>query len=177
MLVCTVPVGKGRRFAAHLPPPLEAVLGGWEVGALTIWQSGIPFTVTSGRLTSGVDVTTWANYIGDRNTGAVERRGDGVVWFGPDTMARFSFPRAGEIGTSGRNGFRGPRLFNMDTSLVKSFRITERQRIALRGELYNTFNNVNFAFPQANLSLPGFGRISAQDGTARAAQIALRYEF
>jgi hypothetical protein len=68
-------------------------------------------------------------------------------------------------------------MFNIDTSLVKSFRITERQRIALRGEMYNTFNNVNFAPPQPNLSLPGFGRISAQDGSARTVQIALRYEF
>jgi hypothetical protein len=177
MLVYTLPIGRGRRFAAHLPSPVEAVLGGWEVGALTIWQSGVPFTATSGRLTSGVDVITWANYSGDRSTGAVERRGDGVVWFGPDNVARFSFPRAGEVGTSGRNAFRGPRVFNIDTSLVKAFRINERQRIALRGELYNTFNNVNFALPQANLSLPGFGRISAQDGSARTAQIALRYEF
>ncbi len=177
VLVCTVPVGKGRRFASHLPRLVEAAVGGWEVGALTIWQSGAPFTAISGRLTSGVDVTTWANYAGDRNTGAVDRRGDGVFWFAPETVARFSYPGAGEIGSSGRNGFRGPGMFNLDTSLVKSFRVTERQRATIRGEMYNTFNNVSFAPPQNNLSVPGFGRISAQDGSPRTVQFALRYEF
>ncbi len=177
MLVFAVPVGRGKRFAGRLPPLLEAVVGGWEVGELTVWESGVPFTATSGRLTTGLDVTTWANYAGDRGTGSVQRRGDGVIWFAPETVARFSFPGAGEIGSSGRNAFRGPRVFNLDMSLVKSFRIAERHRIALRGELYNTLNNVNFALPQPNLSLPGFGRISAQDGSARTVQIALRYEF
>jgi hypothetical protein len=75
------------------------------------------------------------------------RRGDGVYWFNPDEIGRFSFPVAGEIGSSGRNAFRGPRYFNADLSLVKRFRLAENGAVTLRAEFYSLFNNVNFAAP------------------------------
>jgi hypothetical protein len=47
------------------------------------------------------------------------RQGDGVYWLTPQEIGRFSYPAAGEIGTGGRNAFRGPRFFDADISLVK----------------------------------------------------------
>ena len=133
---------------------------------------------------------TYANYTGDRNIGRVERRSDGVFWFSPEEIQRFSFPAAGEIGSSGRNAFRGPRHFDVDLSLMKRFRFSDRQSLAFRAEFYNLFNNPNFNNPSNVLSTPAaFGKISSTasgapgvplGGTAggpRIVQFVLRYEF
>jgi len=135
-------------------------------------------------------VQSLANFSGDRNAGTVDRRGDGVYWFSAGQIANFSVPAAGEIGNSGRNAFRGPRLFNTDLSLAKRFRITEQQSLLLRAEAYNLFNNVNFANPNANLSTPAaLGKISSTVrgqpgaplgepfGGPRVLQLAARWEF
>ena len=43
----------------------------------------------------------------------------------------------------GRNTFRGPGLWNMDLGVYKTFKITERFGLQLRGEAYNIFNHSN----------------------------------
>jgi hypothetical protein len=70
------------------------------------------------------------------------RRGDGVYWLTSEEISRFSYPQAGEIGTGGRNAFRGPRFFNADISLVKKFGFTERHA-SFRAGAYNLFNDAN----------------------------------
>ena len=122
----TLPVGRNRKLLGTAPGWVDSLIGGWEVGVINIWQSGTPFSVFSTRYTgpnqggySRVDIT------GDRKIGNLDRRGDGVYLFSADEIGRMSFPEAGTIGTSGRNAFRGPRFFNLDTSLLKRFRVTE----------------------------------------------------
>jgi hypothetical protein len=108
----------------------------------------------------------------------VIRRGDGVYWLTADEVNRFFYPAAGEIGTSGRNAFRGPRFFNVDVSLVKKFRITERHAVSFRAEAYNLFNNSNFAAPNTNLATPAsYGKIASTVGNPRIVQMALRFDF
>jgi len=186
----TIPMGKGRCVGATWSRWLDSLAGGWDLGALAIWESGTVFFVRSGLQTAGTSVQTLANFTGDRNIGAVERRGEGVYWFSPGQVTRFSVPAAGEIGNSGRNAFRGPRLFNTDLSLSKRFPITERHAVLFRAEAYNLFNNVNFANPGANLATPAtLGKISATVsgqpgaplgepfGGPRVLQLAARWEF
>ena len=152
--------------------------GGWDVGLLTIWQSGRVVSYLSGIATGPTTNSSYANYSGDRNIGQVMRKGDGVYGLTPQEIGRFSYPAAGEIGTGGRNAFRGPRFFNLDMSLVKKFKIAERHAISFRAEAYNLFNNANFATPNANLATPAsFGRIANTIGNARILQMALRYDF
>src|SRR5215468_10089452 len=157
----TIPVGQSRRVGANWPRWLDSLAGGWDLGLLAIWESGTAFSVLSGFQTAATSVQSMADFKGDRNVGAVDRRGDGVYWFSSEQIARFSFPAAGEIGNSGRNAFRGPRLFNTDLSLSKRFTIAEKHAILFRAEAYNLFNNVNFANPTANLNAAAsFGQIS-----------------
>jgi hypothetical protein len=136
--IWTLPFGKGRRLGSRWPRWLETVAGGWEVSGVGVWESDSPFTVRSGRQTAGAAIDTFANYSGDRNIGRVQRRGDGVYFFTPEEISRFTSPAAGEIGTAGRNTFRGPRLFNIDLSLGKRFRVTERQSISFLSVLRPT---------------------------------------
>jgi hypothetical protein len=147
---------------------VDATVGGWALGLLTIWQSGRVVTHSSGRATGPGTVSTWADYTGDRNIGRVIRRGDGVYWLTAEEIGRFSPPAAGDIGTAGRNAFRGPTFFDADMSPVKKFKITERLALTFRAEAYNLFNNANFGAPNANLATPAsFGKISSTVGNPR----------
>jgi hypothetical protein len=56
-------------------------------------------------------------------------------------------PNVGEFGNIGRNPFRGPRLDNLDLSIVKNTKLTERVSFQLRGEFFNVLNHPHFANP------------------------------
>ncbi len=172
----TLPIGKGKKFGSSMSRWADSLIGGWDIGILSSWQSGAPFTVSSQRATTAGQ-TTWANYTGDRTIGSISRRGDGVYFYTADELGRFSYPAAGEIGNSGRNSFRNPRYFNADASLIKRFKLFETHSVTFRAEAYNVFNNVNFTGLSTNLDTPvSFGRFSSTTA-ARIMQLALRYDF
>ena len=174
----TLPIGKGHRFFGNMPRWGNTLFGGWDIGALSIWESGPVMTVSSGLLTGPSTATTWANYSGSRNIGSVSLQGSGVYFFTPTQISAFSEPDAGFIGNSGRNSFRGPRYFNIDTSMVKRFAVTEKTALLFRAEAYNVINNVNFAAPGLNLQVPSsFGKIASTVSNARLLQLAMRFEF
>lgn len=178
--IFTPPVGRGKKLGGDMPRWADSLIGGWDIGATFVVQSGTPFTVSSQRTTTAVSNVgnTWANYSGDRNAGYLQFRGDGVYFFTPEEANQFSFPAAGEVGNSGRNGFRGPLFTNLDMSLVKHFKLTENQAVTFRAEGYNVFNHPTFGAPGVNLNTPStFGKFSSTLTGARTMQFALRYDF
>src|SRR6266436_1921762 len=56
-------------------------------------------------------------------------------------------PAFGTFGNIGRNPFRGPRLDNLDFSVVKTTNLNERVSMQLRGEFFNVLNHPHFANP------------------------------
>jgi hypothetical protein len=79
----------------------------------------------------------------------------------------------GLYGNAGRNILSGPALSSTDFTLMKDMRIREALKVQLRGEFFNTFNQVNFGAPNTQVSSGSFGRIlSAQSG--RVVQVALK---
>jgi hypothetical protein len=101
-----------------------------------------------------------------------------VYYFTSAQFAQFSFPNAGEYGTSGRNAFRGPAYYNVDLSLIKKFRVTETSSFQFRAEAYNAFNHAQFGAPAVNLTTPAtFGKFAGTLNGARIMQMALRFDF
>jgi carboxypeptidase family protein/TonB-dependent receptor-like protein len=47
-------------------------------------------------------------------------------------------------GSMGRNIFRGPKFMNWDMSVSKAWKLNERVRLQLRGEVFNILNHPNF---------------------------------
>jgi hypothetical protein len=47
-------------------------------------------------------------------------------------------------GTMGRNIFRGPKFTNWDMSVSKVWKLGERVKLQLRGEVFNILNHANF---------------------------------
>ncbi len=179
----TLPVGKGHQFGGDMPKWANTLIGGWDVGALMLWESGSPFTVSSGRATGPSTASTWADYTGSRNIGGINTTnngiGPGVYYFTPAQVANFAEPVAGDIGSSGRNTFRGPGFFNLDASLVKRFMVMEHKSLTFRAEAYNILNKVDFANPGVNFggTATAFGKISSVVNNPRIVQMALRFDF
>ncbi|HEY7509298.1 MAG TPA: hypothetical protein VIG50_03550, partial [Vicinamibacteria bacterium] len=67
----------------------------------------------------------------------------------------FGRPARGTFGNMGRNELRGPGFWNVDASLFKNFRITDRTNLELRIEAQNVFNHVNLGNPNSEVGVPG----------------------
>jgi hypothetical protein len=170
-----------------LPSPsggaARAILGGWQIAGVMIAQTGVPYTVFCGAsFSAGCDYNAdGTNFdrpnvpsFGDSKDGSNDDFLSGIF-----SAADFPKPAPGTNGTLGRNTFRGPRYFNVDAALVKSFRVPgigQASEMQLRVEAFNLFNTVNLNNPVSNLADPNFGRsTSALPG--RIVQFSARFQF
>jgi hypothetical protein len=70
-------------------------------------------------------------------------------------------------GNERRNTLVGPRLVDVDFSLIKNTRLTERALLQLRFEAFNVFNHTNFQAPTTNTMFNGRGSFNqVSPGTA-----------
>lgn len=72
---------------------------------------------------------------------------DKTIYLNP---AAFSIPLPGTFGNASRYSLRGPALFQADMTIQRKINLNKFAMI-IRAELYNIFNNVNFANPPAQL--------------------------
>ena len=61
-----------------------------------------------------------------------------------------------------------------NVSLAKTFNITERLRIDLRGEAFNIFNRTIFGTGSTNLNAGTFGQVQNQANDPRQMQVGLK---
>jgi hypothetical protein len=89
---------------------------------------------------------------------------------GPDGSTGF--------GDSPRNCLSGPAQKNLDFTIGKSFRLTERQSLRFRTDFFNLTNHPSFANPSGiDFSSAGFGTISQTVGNPRLIQFSLKYSY
>ena len=149
---------------------------GWMLNSILTWQSGFPFSVTSGRDNSLTGVgRDRADYLGGAATLDTGRpHGELIAQY--FNTAVFAPNAIGTFGNSGKNILRGPGFFNLDFGATKRTNVTERVGLDFRAEFFNVFNNVNFTQPNSNQSSGQFGRItSALD--PRIVQFGLKLQF
>jgi hypothetical protein len=150
-----------------------AMIGGWQLTGIYQWQSGQPFTITSGRDNAG-----WG--LGDNRgirTGQpydAPAGSDETVWF---NRAAFAVNPNGTFGETLRGEFFGPNRTTMDLGVFKRFRFTNDINVQFRAEFFNVLNTVNYNNPGTNVSTAAsFGRITgAQD--PRIMQFGLKFVF
>jgi hypothetical protein len=117
--------------------------GGWQLTGIATFEAGPPYSITMGVDTSfrGGSVPVFPNVLGSPVTADI--RGSNGIYLTPQN---FVAPPFGALGTLARNAFHGPGINNFDIGLLKSFRLTERFHLQLRGELFNAFNHAQFEY-------------------------------
>jgi hypothetical protein len=131
----------------------RAILNDWKFTHLLTIFSGADyspaFTIQQANTTTNVDLSRV--FMGTPDLGPRlgvvgrpnEASGDLGHQFDPSQLGVPAiFPSAD--GTGPRNFLRGRGSFANDISLVKQFRLHDRQRIELRANVYNVFNNVRW---------------------------------
>jgi hypothetical protein len=169
--VWELPFGPGKRFLSG-KGPLQYLFGGWQISGIETAESGLPFTPTLGDTsTLNSDCCTLRpNVTGDPSVSNPNR----ALWFNPKA---FSVPALYTFGNSGRNILRGPSLFRVDLSLVKSFRIRERTSLELQWEAYNAFNHANLSLPTAQVDSSTAGKITGVTDIMRRLQLSATLRF
>ena len=148
---------------------VNAVLGDWQVAPLVRWQSGSPFSVTTGvdNALSGMGgqkaVQVLDDVYGDRTVNN---------YLNP---AAFTSPAAGTYSALKPNVFVGPSRLQNDLAVSKTFKVAERT-LQFRWEVFNVLNHASFNNPVSALNSTNFGRIlTASD--PRIMQFALKFDF
>jgi hypothetical protein len=172
-------------FAYQVPFARNHWYGGWQWSGISTARTGLPLNVS---------VTRKATDVPDGNVLSTQRPdlvpnvplyldyGTTGLWLNP---AAFSVPAKGTWGNLGRNVLRAPGLFQIDTSLAKRLRLTERMGLEFGLEAFNILNHPQLGAPAANTSsTSNFGRITSAintspvgAGTPRQFQFFTRLSF
>ena len=80
---------------------------------------------------------------------------------------------SGTFGNERRNSVQGPGFGDVDLSFVKMTPITEHVNTELRAEVFNIWNQANFANPSGSLNSSSFGLLSATRNSSSAPGIGV----
>lgn len=163
---------------------------GWSLSGFTQVQSGSPFSIFSAE-PELANVTQYTSLT--RGSGGLYRLGFGrpningtleqLQQKGAEPTEQFfnaSVLRSplGGFGNLGRNVLRNDSQKRFDVSLAKNTTIKESLAFEFRWDIFNAFNNVNFATPGNDLQdTTDFGRILNTIGGPRVMQFGLRFVF
>ena len=176
--VYELPFGQGKRYAQS--GPAKWLLGGWQLNGLWTLESGLPLdiSISSASLNAPGNINRPNVNATPQIFGAI---GPGQKYFATEA---FSAPASNTFGNVGRNVLHGPHIFEIDFSIFRKFRITERISMELRGESFNLSNTPLFDRPNTNFSDAAFGQVTTARGTQsvqvnenRSLQFSLRLTF
>ena len=182
--IYTLPIGRGHHFGNNWSRVANGFLGGWQLSGILTSRTGLPINVTLNA--TGVDPATGRNYtFFNRNGGNIRPNRVGTPNSGIDpkvdrlhflNASAFAVQTVNTAGNSARNAALGPKLFNVNLTMVKRFAVTEGTALDLRFEAFNAFNTVNFNNPATALGAANFGQITSA-GDPRQVQVAVRFQF
>jgi hypothetical protein len=176
-VVYELPVGRGKRFNLD-NKALDLLVGGWSIGSIVDLHTGTPLspvelTNNTGSFSDGVRPNVVGNWqlSGDRGKGQQV-----LEWF---NTAAFAAPAKYTFGDAGRTFGTGPGEQNIDASLLKDFRVTEKLIVQFRAEALNLFNHANFANPNTQQGSPLFGQITSlvAGNQSRIIQLGLHIQY
>jgi hypothetical protein len=176
-----LPFGKGTLSAG---PVGNAIVGGWELAGVLVFQSGPFLNVTvPGADPAGVGFPQIeGNGRADIVSGTSVYPANQSInqWLNP---AAFAVPpnNIGRFPTSSVGIAQGPGTQSIALSLLKAVQIKERYRIQLGAQTANSFNHPNYSVPNTTFNTSAFGTISslqsAEGAGPRAIQATFRVSF
>lgn len=173
-------------FAKQTQGFVKALLDGWQVTGIVTIQSGTPIDFT----TNGTDLHAPGNTQRPNLNGEIKVTGNkgpgqkyidnsnGALSTPEATLTNAAGVKYAPFGNLSRNStINGPGYWNVDNSIFKKFRLTERIGAEVRADVFNTFNHPNWANPNANISSPTFGQITGVVSGSRLVRLSARVTF
>jgi hypothetical protein len=183
---------------------LNEIVGGWSFAPILTVQSGTPYTVING-FDRGLDGSTTFSRpnIGNMNAPVNTRAqvvaasicSTGLQNPAIGTAANTGCVTANDVhfvqvasyspsspNMESRNQNYTTRYLNLDTNVLKTFKITERVGFELRGEFFNVTNNQNFDTSSANKNVTtnngaNFLNTSLLNGGSRTMRVGGKIKF
>jgi len=162
------------------------ILGGWQVNGILTLRSGFPSDI---RVASTPPIFTTLNrpnrVLGEpvlvANPG-FNQYFNPRAFTVPPTVPDFRGAPTRTFGNAGRDILRGPGSRNLDLSLFKSFRTTEKTSLQFRAEAFNLSNTPTFELPGARTPAltvgdPAFGKLTTSQTVGRQIQFGLKLLF
>jgi hypothetical protein len=198
-----LPVGHNRKFLNNANRLVDGALGGWKVSGILTWTSGVPFSITApvstfDQFTTGQ--TPNVSGVLSKSTGALQYNGAGACYFCgwqqiPDPSnaslatsiasratnfaqvapngITLSNPLPGTLGNLAQTFFTSPNFFDLDASLSKQFRITERLNFDIRMDWLNSTNHPDFTNATLDTSIDDatFGRFTGASSSSNSNRV------
>ncbi len=166
------------------------LLRGFQISGFAQAQSGTPFSIFAAEPEAGTVAALSSLRTG---SGGLFRPGFGrpdlcgtleqLRQQGDDPTEQYFNPAAlctsfGQYGNLGRNVLRGPSQKRFDLGISKTTPLSEGVGLELRWDIFNLFNNVNFANPSNDLQdQTDFGKITNTVGGPRVMQFGVKLKF
>lgn len=178
--VYQLPFGRGKKYAQS--GIASALAGGWQLNWVLSAMSGTPFTITDSGVGAQVlnapGNTQTANVVGPLH---VLNHMPGCTtlscaYFDPTPGVTFQEVTKttpglldGFFGNAGRNIMRGPGFFNLDMSVMRNFKLSERFTFQFEADAFGVTNTPHFNNPNANIGSPStFGYVTSTLVTTNA---------
>jgi hypothetical protein len=168
--VWEIPYGRGRHFGSKAPAPVNAILGGWQLGMVEVHQSGAPLS--------------WGNYIftGDiKNIQLPDSQQTVARWFNTD--AGFNKNSSQQLANNLRtfpirfSGIRADGATGWNFSMIRNYHIRERLAMQFQAEGFNALNHPVFAAPNTTPSSSAFGTVTNSASEPRSIDFSLKLVF
>ncbi len=177
-----LPLGSGKQFLGDVRGWRGQLVSGWSMSTIATIQSGFPFTPQLGfNPTNNGDTRNPIRPSWNRSYTGTVITGNPAQYFNPNA---FVLPAAGTYGDVPRNCLIGPGMSELDLSLLKTTRISERVNLQFRAEFFNILNHTNFGTPNAvvftsSSAVPSStaGLITYTQTTSRQIQFGLKMLF
>jgi hypothetical protein len=177
-------------FARNSNGPLAQIVKNWQINGVGSAYSGTPFSIggTNAALNCPgcATIGTLINVQGDPSPTGTPGSAD-EPWYDRSAFSQPTGTGREGFGTSDRNQFRTPSVWNVDLALFRSFPVG-RFRPEIRVEATNVFNHTNWGRPNTTFTSPQFltftpgaaHQFNTVWGTGtreRSVQVGLRLEF
>ena len=161
-----LPFGKGGHFLPGAHGVENALVGGWVLNSIYVWESGAALSwgnvIYMGgnlnyqprNLTTAFDTTKFDTNSADQ----------------PNSYNYRQFPTS-------FNNLRSDATNNADISMLKNFLIREGMRLQYRFEAFNALNRPQFAAANLSPTSKAFATITSQANSSRVIQMGLRLTF
>jgi hypothetical protein len=160
---------------------VRETVGGWQVNGIVNLQTGMPFNVTNGYNSAGLDQgSTRPSYVHKPSQNCSTR----TYIAGPTApscidLSAYVLPVAQQtpngagginynyaFGNTQRNYLHGPGFNYVNMSLFKDFAITSRAKFQFRAEAANVFNHPSASNPNATVNAASLNTTAISAGSA-----------